>query len=297
LSIGKNTSSHIEDLAKALVAITLPGKPSRTIYGLAISPDGYILVPANMVGKYQSFTVAATGNPPLQAKFVAEDPSTDTAVIKVSNPLSAYVSGTSQRTANSGDMTIGIGPNSTVSKPDLVISQVQQTGMDQILSGGLTANDTYLADPANTLNPEGLLFVNSRGNPIGIGLGAIKNKWVIAPLSTMLAAAQKIELANGVPQGWLGIVGLSATKAPPASKIEDGKGVIVYSVVTNSPAKKAGIQPNDEIVALDNEPVASLQQLQTMLSKFPAGTQVTLTILRQNQTLNDSIQLGTKSPG
>jgi len=207
--------------------------------------------------------------------------------------------------------TIGIGPNSTTSRPNLVISQIQQAGLEQILSTGQTSQNTYLADPAKKFNPEGLLFVDSRGDPLGLGLGTISNKWVIAPLSTMLSAAQKIELSNGVPQGWLGIVGTSAPSTPasapsgtapsspqisaPNGNTAATKGVVVYSVVAKSPAQEAGIQPKDLIVGLDSLPITGLQQLQTLLAQFPSGSQVILSIVRNGQTSNITIQLGVKS--
>ncbi|MDA8081093.1 MAG: S1C family serine protease [Actinomycetota bacterium] len=311
LSIGTTTSNHIENLAKALVTIIIQGKQPITIYGLAISPNGYILAPANVIGSAKKFTASMIDTTPSPATLIAVDQATDTAVLKVPEHLSHYVSGTSQRTAKPGEMTIGIGPNSRASKPNLVISQIQQSGLEQILSTGQTADNTYIADPAEKFNPEGLLFVDSQGNPLGLGLGTISNKWVIAPLSTMLSAAQKIELSNGAPQGWLGIVGTSASSPPPqgapgstpgtpqisAPNVTANKGVIVYSVVANSPAQKAGVQPKDIIVGLDNEPISGLPQLQSMLTQFPSGSQVTLTIFRNGQTSNITIQLGVKSTG
>ncbi len=289
------TSNHIGSLAKALVSIVTPGKQSTTVYGLAISPDGYILAPASVLGPSKSFTVSTAGISAVSAKLVAEDSSTDTAVLKISKPLTDYVSGTSQPGAKAGEMTVGIVPNAATGKPDLVISQIEQAGLQQILSTGQVSNDTYLADPAKKFNPEGILFVDSKGNPLGLGLGTISNKWVIAPLSNMLASAQKIELSDGVPHGWLGIVG---TSLPPKSingKLSTNLGVSVYSVVPNSPAQKAGIQLQDEIVALDDTPVTSLQQLQSMLAQFPSGSQVTLTLVRGNERLSTQIQLGVKS--
>ncbi len=297
LSIGASTSNHINQLAKAIVDIVVLGKPSSMIYGLAISPGGYILVPSNLIGQNTTFEVTTVGAAPVKAQLVANDPATDTAVLKLPKSLSDYISGTSHRSTSAGEMTIGIEPSSTAGKPNLVISQIQQTGMEQILSGGQTAGNTFLADPAQKLNPQGLLFVDSHGNPLGLGLGTISNKWVIAPLSEMLAAAQKIELQNGAPQGWLGIVGISAPEAPAQGGTKAAQGVIVYSVVKNSPAYKAGIQPNDNIVALDSVPVTNLQQLQTMLTQYPSGSVVTLTVVRQNETLDETIQLGVKSQG
>lgn len=334
LKIGNNTTTQINALSRAIVTLVVPGKgkTKTTLYGLAISPDGYILIPASVIGTAKSFTASANGNDPLTAKLVAEDPSTDTAVLKVAQPLAYYVSGTSERTAQPGEMTIGIGPNSTSNKPTLVISQIQQADLQESLSTGQTSDNVYLADPAQKLNPEGLLFVDSQGKPLGLGLGTTSNKWVIAPLSEMLASAQKIELQHGVPRGWLGIVGETAPSGPtgsrgtnkgapstkgstettgnassnkgaPSSTATTGapgiahaaKGVIVYSVVANSPAKKAGIRAQDEIIALDNRPVTGLSQLQSMLSQLPSGSQVALSVLRNGQTLHFSVQLGVKS--
>lgn len=289
------TSNHIESIAKSLVSISIPGQQSATVSGLAISPDGYILVPASVLGLSKTFTITTTGIGPTTAKLIAEDSSSDTAVLKVSKPFTEYVNGTSQPAAKAGEMTVGIVPDAAAGKPDLVITQIEQAGLQQILSTGQVSDDTYLADPAQKLNPKGILFVDSKGNPLGLGLGTILNKWVIAPLSNMLAAAQKIELSNGVPQGWLGIVGTSLPTKSTDGRTSANPGVSVYSVVPNSPAQKAGIQLQDEIVAVDDTPITSLQQLQSMLAQFPSGSEVTLTIVRGNETLHTQIQLGVKS--
>ncbi|NNN18925.1 MAG: PDZ domain-containing protein [Acidimicrobiaceae bacterium] len=297
-TLSTGTSNHIEDLAKSLVSITVPDKQKTTFYGLAISPYGYILVPANVIGSTKSFIVTIPGTAkPLQAKLIAEDSSTDTAVLKINAQLTQYLNGTSSRAAKIGEMTIGIVPNFATGKPNLVISQIRQAGLQQILTSGQVSDNTYLADPAQQLNSDGLLFVDSQGNPLGLGLGSISNKWVIAPLSTMLNSAQKIELSNGVPQGWLGIVGTSVQAQTAAGKTVPSQGVDIYSVVANSPANKAGLQPKDQIIALDNIPITSLLQLQTLLNQFPSGSQVTLTTLRGNQTLRVTIQLGVKTSG
>jgi serine protease Do len=54
----------------------------------------------------------------------------------------------------------------------------------------------------------------------------------------------------------------------------------VHSVVPDSPADKAGVEPGDIIIALDGTPVYSPQRLQWIMSKQPAGEPVTLSVRR-----------------
>lgn len=295
LTLGVNTSSHIDALAKAVVKISLPGVANFTIYGLAISRDGYILVPAHVLKSTQTYTATFTNHTSIPATLIAVDTTTDTAVLKVNDQLVNYISGISQRAAKSGEMTIGIGPSTNSNEPKLILSQIQQTGLTQTLPGGERSVNSYLADAAQKLNPEGLLFVDSHGNPLGIGISQINDKWLISPLAEMLTAAQQIELVNGTPSGWLGIVGTSVSPPNGQGNASGNGGVYVYSVVTNSPAQKGGIIPKDEIVALNGRSISGLPDLQAKLAEFPSGSQISLTLLRNGQTMRVTIQLGKKS--
>lgn len=299
ISIGVDTANYVSKLAQSLVTIHLGTKSAQDIYGLAISPNGYILVPANALPRQSSYQVTISGIGNQTASLVSEDTSTDTAVIKVDRKLTNYISGTSQRSAQSGEMTIGIGIGTKVNKPKLVISQIKATNLYQPLPNGLNSPGSMLADASQKLNPEGLLFVDSHGNPLGIGLSQIYSEWIISPLTQMLSSAQKIELADGAPKGWLGIVGMSSDKSAKSSKGPTSttipEGVMILSVAKNSPAQLAGIKANDEIIDINNVKISSLSELQTMLSKLPSGSEINLTIIRNGKTEQVKTQLGVKS--
>lgn len=296
ISIGVDTANYVAKLAQSIITIHLGTKATQDIYGLAISPNGYILVPANALPRQSIYQVTIAGIGNLTALLVSEDTSTDTAVIKVDRKLTNYISGTSQRSAQAGEMTIGIGIGTKVNKPRLVISQIKATGLYQPLPGGLTSPSSMLADASQKLNPEGLLFVDSHGNPLGIGLSQLYSQWIISPLTQMLSAAQKIELANGAPKGWLGIVGMSSDKTNKGTTSTTiPQGVLILSVAKNSPAQLAGIKAHDEIIDVNNMRVTSLSELQTMLSKLPSGSEITLSIIRNGQTERVKTQLGVKS--
>jgi regulator of sigma E protease len=65
--------------------------------------------------------------------------------------------------------------------------------------------------------------------------------------------------------------------------------IVVSNVEPNMPAAKAGIQPGDKIVAMDGQPLASIQ---TMISNLQETKEkpIKFTVLRKDQTLNFTIQ-------
>ena len=73
------------------------------------------------------------------------------------------------------------------------------------------------------------------------------------------------------------------------------QGMVVSSVVENSPAGQAGIQGGDIITAMDGTELTSYDILASELAKHAAGDQVTLEVFRLGQTLNVTVTLGETS--
>ena len=70
---------------------------------------------------------------------------------------------------------------------------------------------------------------------------------------------------------------------PPrlASELGRRNAVEVVEVVEGSPAAKAGLRPEDLIVALDGTPVSSAGDLQRLMTEERIGQAVTVTVVRQ----------------
>lgn len=69
-----------------------------------------------------------------------------------------------------------------------------------------------------------------------------------------------------------------------------GDYVVIISPMRGSPAAKAGLQPNDQVIAIDGEDMTGIPGdlvLQRILG--PAGTDVTLTILRENESFDVTV--------
>jgi len=87
----------------------------------------------------------------------------------------------------------------------------------------------------------------------------------------------------------------------------DQQGVLVSQVQSNSPADQAGLQGSDNpvtiggqqllvggdvITAVDGQPIASMQDLQSLLQEETPGQTITLTILRDGNQQQVEVVLG-----
>ena len=72
---------------------------------------------------------------------------------------------------------------------------------------------------------------------------------------------------------------------------KDVKGVLVNSVITGSPAEKAGIKPQDIITAFDGKAVNSPYELYSQVLSHKVGDNVKLTVSRNGQSLELSLTL------
>jgi S1-C subfamily serine protease len=60
----------------------------------------------------------------------------------------------------------------------------------------------------------------------------------------------------------------------------------VVEVVDGSPAAKAGLRPEDLIVALDGAPVSSAGDLQRLMTEERIGQTLTVTVVRQGARID-----------
>jgi serine protease Do len=137
-----------------------------------------------------------------------------------------------------------------------------------------------------------------------------------------LAARPQSETAQAQPQGqpqrqatggaYLGITGLTVTPAiaEEMNLSTDQGGVLVQEVQQDSAADQAGLRASDQpvtlngqeilvggdiIVAMDGQPISSIENLRAALQQYEPGQQATLTLLRDGNEIKVDVTLGERS--
>ena len=93
-----------------------------------------------------------------------------------------------------------------------------------------------------------------------------------------------------------GFMGVSIQDITPdiaaAMKLNARTGALVGDVEPNSPAARAGLQPGDVIVELNEKPVTDSRELRLSVSSLAPGTQINMRVLRNAETKNVVMTLG-----
>lgn len=86
------------------------------------------------------------------------------------------------------------------------------------------------------------------------------------------------------PAGWLGVL-----------LKEDGRRARITSVRDDGPGRRAGLSPDDEIVALDGQRVM-FDELPKALQRYPPGSSVTVTVFRRGYLTQVPVETGKVPP-
>ena len=93
-----------------------------------------------------------------------------------------------------------------------------------------------------------------------------------------------------------GFLGVSVQEMTPslrqALKLGDKKGLLISSVVDDSPADDAGLKEEDVILTLDGKQVELADEFSKLVRKAGAGTKVKLTVFRNGKSKDFEIELG-----
>ena len=151
----------------------------------------------------------------------------------------------------------------------------------------------------NSGNSGGAL-VDSNGKLIGINTAKISAEGVegigfAIPIDEAMTIVQELVDKGSIEHAYIGFSGYLLTEELAKQAGVDYKGgVIVASVVNNGPADQAGIEPYDIIVKVDDVDVTSFEDITGLLAKKKPKDKITLTVIRDNKTVELNVTLGVK---
>lgn len=279
--------------------------------GVVIDQRGLIVTAAHVVSGAPSIQVQFATGDRMSARVLGTDEANDLALLKVDQlpqgvPVAPLGNSDSMQV---GDVVIAIGSpfglSGTVTQG--IVSAVNRSWNPpgDRLRTGLMQTDA----PINPGNSGGPLF-NVQGEVIGIATmiespirGNVGVGFAV-PSNTVKRVLPQLESGAELQPAWLGISGtdLDAMTAQRFG-VNVQQGVIVLTVVPNSPAARAGLRPaqvrgsdiaelGDLIVALDGQPVKGMQDLAARIGAHQPGETVELTVVRDGQQVTVRVRLG-----
>jgi S1-C subfamily serine protease len=262
--------------------------------GVIVTPDGYLLTNQHVVHRAARVSIKLTNGDKVEARVVAEDASTDLAVLRARTSDLPAVSLLAKGGPRVGQLVVAIGNpfgfEATVSAG--VISAHGRTlrGADGRLIEGVVQHTAPL-NPGNSGGP----LVDARGRVVGINtaiIAAAQGIGFAVPASTAEWVISEV-LTNGrVRRAYLGIAGRTRhldRRLVRALSLLNDSALEIVAREPNTPAANSDLRVGDIILAAQSQNIASVDALHRFLSRWPIGESLQLSVLRRTQLLQMDI--------
>jgi putative serine protease PepD len=283
--------------------------------GFVYDSQGHIVTDQHVVAGASSISVKFSTGASYKATVVGADASSDIAVIKVDAPASLLhpLTLADSSTVQVGDDVVAIGSPFGL-EGTITSGIVSALHRDITAPNNFTITDTIQTDAAINHGNSGGVLLNTSGQVIGVTAqidsesGGNDGVGFAIPSNTVRSVASQLIGGGSVQRAYLG-VHIQTIPSGAASQLNVPAGVEITSVVSGSPAAKAGLKGStgtqvidgqdyatggDVITAVDGRSVASADTLQTEIAGRKPGSKVTLTVSRGGSTKQVTVTLGTR---
>jgi len=262
--------------------------------GVIVDKDGHIVTNQHVIANADSIRVQLGDGRVADARIVGRDPDTDLAVLKIDLPnLPVATFGRSDQ-LRVGDVVLAIGDPIGLSQT-VTHGIVSATGRQQL--GIAPLEDFIQTDaPINVGNSGGAL-VDASGALVGINTAIVaKNIGVegigfAIPVNMVSGVLHDIIAHGRVIRGWIGIVPEDLSEEQ-ARQFGLGQGVVIGNLYVGSPAQRAGLEPGDLLLAIDNLAPRSAQDALARIAARAPGTSIQLRCQRAGRQFEVRAEVG-----
>ena len=140
-------------------------------------------------------------------------------------------------------------------------------------------------------------LVNTRGEVIGINsvkisLPGVEGMGFSIPITDARPIVEQILDKGYVSRPFIGIYNFREITAEMSQWYDIPQGIFIGGVVQGSPAAKAGIKPEDIIVEMGGQRIASFADLDAFLAKQEVGDKVSIAVVRDGKRREVNLTLG-----
>lgn len=258
--------------------------------GVLFSPDGLLLTNHHVVPRREKVRVRLSDGTELAGRVVGNDPWTDLAVVQAEGEKFPFAQFGDSAMLKVGQLAVAIGSplgfESTVTAG--VISALGRTLRS--ISGHMVDNIIQTDAALNPGNSGGPL-VDSHGRVVGINTAVIQPAQGICfavPINTAKTILPQLLKHGRVIRGYLGLHIRQVPVAPELRtrfNLSQKAGVEILMLEEDGPAQNAGLWIEDVVVGFGGQPVASVDDLQRLLTQLPVGVPARVQLLREGRLM------------
>lgn len=287
-------SRQVERLADAAagaaVSIRSHGRPVAS--GFVWQP-GVVVTASDALEVDDDASVTTAGGEAIQAQLAGRDPTTDIAVLRVSEDLAKPVGAGLSEAARVGQMVLAVGRGKDGVTASLGMVSAAGGPWQSRRGGGI--DSLVRLDMRLEPQAEGGIVVDSEGRLIGMAVLGPRRKVLVIPMPTIERIAPKLLAEGRIRRGYLG-VGVHPIRLDEAlaavHALPERRAIIVVGLDPDGPARKAGVLVGDVVVALDGEAVPGPRSLVARLTPETVDRSVELKLLRAGQMTTARVTVG-----
>lgn len=307
--------------AVVTIAEDIPQSSSRSLFGLqapqqdtqnepqsigsgfVISSDGLIVTNKHVVSQTQgTYYIITSNDKKYTVQQIYRDPSNDVAILKI-NPSENHEKLTTIVMGDSSNLQVG----QYVIAIGTALGEFRNTVTTGVISGlgrGITAGSSFSGDAEQlddvvqtdaAINPgnSGGPLLNSSGQVIGVNTavsGNGENIGFAIPINAIKDSLKTFNETGKFERAYLGVA-YKVISRDVALLNDVPEGVYVQQVVSGSPAEKAGIQSGDIITKIEGQRLSDTVTLSSLIGKKKIGDSISITVYRDNTSLDVTAKL------
>ena len=269
--------------------------------GVIVTADGYILTNNHVVEGADELKITLTDDRDFIARVIGTDPKTDIAVLKIDGKDLPAVTLADSDKLRVGDVVFAmgnpLGVGQTVTMGIVSAKGRSKLGLLENVSG---YEDFIQTDAAINMGNSGGALVDARGRLVGINSAILSPSrgnigiGFAIPVNLASFIMNSLVESGAVARGYLGVTTdtVTADVAEQLGLAKGTRGVVITDLDENSPAEKSGLKRTDVILAINNHPISTWEELRLLVSQVPPDSKATLKIVRDGKPRTIEVTVG-----
>lgn len=267
--------------------VTVDARRRQAASGIVWDDAGLIVTASHVVEREDAIQVGLPDGTSVPATLLGRDLSRDLALLRVDNADSLTAASRRADPLRVGHFVLAVGRPRVGGGPIASFGSVVSVGRGRRGSSPaalITAEVTML--PGFSGGP----LIDAAGDVAGLNTsGPARSGGVTIPVAQIERVAAEVQTHGRVRHGWLGVTLQSVALPEGAATDEAGTGLLVVGLAAGSPAASAGLIVGDILLALDDQDLVDVADLQQTLTGDRIGNAVPVRLLRGGEQTNLSV--------